>query len=103
MELKELLEKQKQYILKTFDFHIVYKVMHFLNWTWRYEEEPPNHYTITQSLSDLIDSAIEALLESSEDKMIASSGGFIVYIINDYIDVHFSVESIFVEECDINE
>jgi len=88
-------QKEKDFIMDTFNFQRVEQVMHYLNWGWaRTQGMPPEEYDLRQEARRLLDGAYESSVKYN-DYFSISTGGFkaICDVENDHLELLFILES----------
>lgn len=77
---KEKLQEKIDYIMDSFDFHKVHKVMETLNWTWvsgpetNFRMEVPDEFELRRSARRLFNSLLTAFADA--DRGNVATGGF---------------------------
>ena len=76
MTLEQLLYKQRDFIMDTFDFRKVSTVMEFLQWDWASANGVPEEWEIRQKARQLMNSVITSALKQPLTPHGLSTGGF---------------------------
>jgi hypothetical protein len=79
MTRNEILYKQRDQIMDTFDFAKVAKVMQFLDWEWAFTNGVPEEWEIRQQARNLMNSVIESTdytTSFSGSTYFLATGGF---------------------------
>ena len=76
MTLEQLLYKQRDFIMDTFDFRKVSTVMEVLQWDWASANGVPEEWEIRQKARQLMNSVITSALKQPLTPHGLSTGGF---------------------------